>query len=371
MKTELSSLELNIVVKELQGLIEGKVDKVYQPDSKTIVLSLHIPNQGRKNLIAMLPGFLFLSEIRPDNPTQAPGFCMFLRKKLTNARIRAIEQIDSERVVKLQMTTKDNTYYILIELFAKGNFILCDENMKIISLLEPRKMRDRVLRGGVEYDLVKKDYNFFELKKEKLSELIKKEGEDKLVSRLAVGLGLGGVIAEEVLSSTGIDKDAKEISPQKIKKILDSINGILCKEVSAYIVNDDAVPFELSKHKGKHKEAFPTFNSALDNLLMSSYSNQKQAAVKSKSQKKIEKVQKILDEQGKTVNKLESSIEENTKKAELLYTHYNHVAGVLNQIAEARQKMSLQEIADKLKGHKIIKEVNPKEKRIVLELEET
>ena len=44
------------------------------------------------------------------------------------------------------------------------------------------------------------------------------------------------------------------------------------------------------------------------------------------------------------------------------------VAFLIEEINKAAKKYSWKEIKEKLKGHKIIKEINPKDKTIVLEL---
>jgi len=61
----------------------------------------------------------------------------------------------------------------------------------------------------------KKDINFFDLKLDKLSELITKSTKDAIVTCLAVEVGLGGVYGEEVCLLSGINKNKKEDSHEK------------------------------------------------------------------------------------------------------------------------------------------------------------
>ena len=69
------------------------------------------------------------------------------------------------------------------------------------------------------------------------------------------------------------------------------------------------------------------------------------------------------------IKETEISAEEESKKAELIYNNYQLVNEILSEIKKARDKYSWSEIKEKLKGHKIIKEVDAKEKKIVVELE--
>ena len=51
-----------------------------------------------------------------------------------------------------------------------------------------------------------------------------------------------------------------------------------------------------------------------------------------------------------------------------MYNKYQLIEGVLSQINFARKKHSWKEIKDKLKGHKVVKEINEKEGKIVIEI---
>ena len=44
-------LSLYACVKELQGLVGGKIDKVQQPNRDTVILHIHTPEQGRVRLL--------------------------------------------------------------------------------------------------------------------------------------------------------------------------------------------------------------------------------------------------------------------------------------------------------------------------------
>ena len=56
------------------------------------------------------------------------------------------------------------------------------------------------------------------------------------------------------------------------------------------------------------------------------------------------------------------------EKGELIYHKYNLIKEVLDEINKASKKYSWKEIKEKLKEHKIIKEVNEKERKIIIEL---
>ena len=175
MKKSISSIELACLVKEFQSIVDGKVNKIWLlggSQGKELLLQLHIPNKGKKYLKVKAPDFTYLTDFKPETPVKPHGFCMFLRKRLNNARIRSVEQIDFERILKIVFEKKEGKMILYAELYTPGNFILTDENNKILSALETKKWKDREIKKGLEYVYPKLKYNFLKLKQSELTELI-------------------------------------------------------------------------------------------------------------------------------------------------------------------------------------------------------
>jgi len=84
--------------------------------------------------------------------------------------------------------------------------------------------------------------------------------------------------------------------------------------------------------------------------------------------KNVEEMERIIAEQRQKIKGLEDAEKENKRKAEIIYEKYSLIKEVIEQIKQARKRYSWQEIKEKLKGHKLIKEINEKEKKIILEL---
>lgn len=62
---------------------------------------------------------------------------MKLRKHLSNKRIENISQVGVDRVVDFQFGTGDFEFHIFLELYDKGNIILTDQSLNILSLVRP------------------------------------------------------------------------------------------------------------------------------------------------------------------------------------------------------------------------------------------
>ncbi|MEK6875819.1 MAG: hypothetical protein AABX63_00290, partial [Nanoarchaeota archaeon] len=85
--------------------------------------------------------------------------------------------------------------------------------------------------------------------------------------------------------------------------------------------------------------------------------------------KKINELNRIIEEQKASLEGLKSGEEENRKKAELIYHNYQLIKETLDEINKASKKYSWEEIKEKLKGHKLIKDVDVKDKRVAIEID--
>src|SRR3989338_7358226 len=134
MRTELSAIDLRYLIKELQQIINAKVDQVYQ-DGNECSFRLHMTGTGKTYLRCVLPSFIFLSQNKGEHGEKPGPFCSLLRKYLPNARIQSIVQLGSERALCILFSTSESDYRLYIELFSKGNIVLADNDGKIIGVL--------------------------------------------------------------------------------------------------------------------------------------------------------------------------------------------------------------------------------------------
>lgn len=90
-------------------LIGSRVDKVFQPHSHTIVLSLRQPGHSYFLSLCGLPNSaaVLLLDERPETPSQAPAFCMLLRKHLEGARLLNISQPGFDRLLIFNFAARE------------------------------------------------------------------------------------------------------------------------------------------------------------------------------------------------------------------------------------------------------------------------
>lgn len=343
-KDEITALDLHYLTKELQQLVDGKIDQVYQIGKEELFLQFHKAEFGKKILKIIVGKLLYLTEYKPAMPEKPPGFCTYLRKKLKNARLREIKQLEFERILELTLTTKEETFKLIIELFTPGNIILCDEKYKILSPLETQKWKDRIVRTKEQYDYPKKEHNFLEITKKEVTEILQKSDKENLVKTLAIDLGLGGKYSEELCTLSGIDKTKKanSASEKEAAELFEAVKKIRSRDVK--------------------------LNTEYDSVFTERVVEQAKEETHKKAKTKLDKVKDIIKEQETMIAGLEQSANENQRKGELIYENYQAVEEVISELKKASKKISWEEIKEKLKKHKVIKRVDEKNKEVVLEL---
>jgi predicted ribosome quality control (RQC) complex YloA/Tae2 family protein len=319
MKT-LSSLEIRAIVDELQELVQGKVDNIYQPDNTEVVLSIHRSGVGRKH-IRILPGTaLYVSTVKRKSPRDQINFCRFLRKRLRGGWLRKVEQKGFERIVELHLECKQIKYIMICEFFSKGNVILCDENYVIISALQVQLWKDRKIKARVPYvypparKVEFDDYQDFAL-------YLEKQEKESIVKKLAT-LNLGGLYAEEVCARSGVNKDLEKVSEADMKKLFAAYKDLFSLDYFANIVDKKPVPFKMaSLGTGR---ATGTYNIALDEYYKQFITDEDDEKDGIKLTKQ-DKQKMILNEQEKQLIKTTKAIGDNKEKGDWIYANYTEL----------------------------------------------
>ena len=104
----LDTVTVSALAEELSArLTDGRIEKIQQPEKDLLLLTIRAEGENRKLLIrAAGPNSrVHLTEQSFENPKEAPMFCMLLRKYLTGARIRSVEQPNGDRLIAFRLST--------------------------------------------------------------------------------------------------------------------------------------------------------------------------------------------------------------------------------------------------------------------------
>lgn len=174
-----------VVYEMREKTVQGKIEKVYQPESDELVFIIHSKSGKYKLLASCNPSHArvhFIDE-SPVNPPAPYAFCMLLRKHLQGARITEVDQNESERIIEITMETLNELGFtvsrkLIFEIMGKhSNIILVDlstgkiiDSIKRISF-DVNRVR-QILPGMIyEYPPKQDKVPFTEVGEEQLNEI--------------------------------------------------------------------------------------------------------------------------------------------------------------------------------------------------------
>lgn len=300
------------VTKELQNIINYKIDKIYEPDKNSIILGLYGKGENLNLLLCISSNNcrIHLTKHQQKNPETAPNFCMLLRKHILGYRIKRISTVDLERIIFIDLENTENpnkplNKKLIIELMGRhSNIILTDKSEFIIDSLrhtniEHNANRDIYPTAKYIFPNTSK-YSFLELKnfddfyskiEPNLTEFIVNQSQDisnldisnfnieKIISNTFNGISnsfVKNVI--NILSINNLSKDALNKIYLKINqiinsnyfdlKIIENIDFFLydSKEATTeYYINYALDDFYYNK---EHSELFKNFRNSILTLIL-------------------------------------------------------------------------------------------------------
>lgn len=196
MKSRFTTLDLMIIIQELKSkLINLRVNNIYDCNNKTYLIKFQKPDV--KEMLLIESG-IRLHTTKFDWPKNniPNGFSMKLRKHLKGKRLVNIDQINQDRIVYFQFGEGEVAFYLIIELYDKGNLVLCDHTFRILHLgrIFSKEDSDVNIRTGEIYKAFESKLN------------VKNEG-DKEVQEIAESETI-----ESVKEDSGRDSPGESVS---------------------------------------------------------------------------------------------------------------------------------------------------------------
>ncbi len=262
-------------------LLGGRIDKVYQPESDEIILSVRSLGKNYKLLLTANPSHprLHLTNSVRENPLEPPLFCMVLRKHIQSGKIIEITQPNFDRIVniKIEALNEMGDYTVktlVLEIMGRhSNLMLVDEDMRVLECarhISFDKSSVRQMLPGKEYtmppggdktDTLLLDEDNF------LASLEKMQSEKTFAAIYKSYNGISPVIADEICYNAKIGADTPVgVLSEGEKKALYStfyalVEKIRANDYSPQIVyeNDriiDMLPLSLNKFSGLKVQKF-------------------------------------------------------------------------------------------------------------------
>ena len=347
----MTSFDVAAVVCELNPKIrDARIENTYQISPTPLLLRLHKANQPTMQFLIEAGKRLHLTEYVLEKPLKPPAFCMTLRKHINRGIIENIEQYKFERIIALQISTKQGVMQLIVELFGEGNIILINQQNVIITALTFKKMRDRnILRNTTFQHAPESGKNPFQVTRTQM-DVLRNSGQLEIVRALTRFLSIGGLYAEEVLLRANVDKNTpcQSLTDKQIDAIFAKLQAVLSllreSTFSPVIVIDekdafvDAIPIVLERYQGLETKPHKNFNEALDEYYAQTSQAVRVSETQSEYEKELSKQQRMLQDQQNVLEDAKKAFAHNKSIGDLIYTRLGELQLLRQQISDAKQR---------------------------------
>ncbi len=312
----LAGIELRYLVEEISKRTRDYyVSNIYGITRNSILFKLHHPE--KTDILLMFSTFgLWITSMKIDQ-IEENRLVKRLRNDLLRAKIASIKQNGSERIVYVTFTAFDQEFVLVGEFFGDGNIILCNNEMKILSLLHSIDVRHRKLGIGLIYvPPPSSSLNLFEITIDQLKEI--KTVQTAVVRWIGRTMGLPTKYAEEIIRIANIDPQAtgNTLSEKEIEILYKTIKDLIEKIVSgnheSFILRDqkntDVIPITLGNLSEIHCTKVPSFMEGLDLLFSENLLEQGKSSQSITANQKIAELEHKLEEQNKAISVVKERI---------------------------------------------------------------
>lgn len=278
---ELSGLELRYLVNEMAARVTSGyyVSQVNGVTKDSLLLRLHHPTLEDIILVLSVRG-IWITKLKfkpvEDNKLETAAIA-----ELERAKMESIEQAGSERIASIKFRRLDGQARVVVcEFFGEGNIAICDEEMKILAILNPIQVRHRTLAVGLKYAFPpSRGVDVFQLSPEQLLSLRDKSKDLDVLRWIGRGVSMPKKFVEEVATRAGIEGSrlAGSLSDGEVAKVHSTIKSLVDdvstgrnhEPIVVMLANKpaDALPIITGEAKKLETKGAPTFMEALDEVL--------------------------------------------------------------------------------------------------------
>ncbi len=306
----LAGIELSYLVNEISSKTKDYyVSNIYGITRNSLLFKLHHPE--KPDLLLMFSTFGFWITNVKISQMEENRLVKRLRNDLLRARIINVEQIGSERIVQVTFSGFNQEFVLIGEFFGDGNILLCNKEMKILSLLHSIDVRHRKLGVGLTYvPPPSSGSDIFKVTQKDLEEI--KSASTVTVRWIGRTLGLPSKYAEEIMKRSNVDGQrlGNTLSSEEVARIYQATREMIEKVVSGKhdpcIVRDDkgadVYPIPLGDVSQKNVSQVSSFMEGLDSLFSENLLEQGKTSQTDTVSQKIIEMEHKLEEQNKAIS---------------------------------------------------------------------
>jgi len=350
----MSNVDIRLILPELREVAEGAFIKNVYQYRDIFTLKLYKPGGGTSQLLIQPSHRIHLTEYARKAPRVPPKFCTVLRKYLRDKRVLSVKQHELDRIIIIEIGDEESSYKLVAELFGNGNLLLLDPKDIIFVAMRYKKMRDRDIMPKALYEFPPpRGTDILTLEKGAIAGVIE-DSNANIVRTLASRLNLDSLSCEEIcaLSKVAPKVMTPEIDGQTLADLEVGLQNFVEKlkmgASEPNIVLDDEppedeepqfiafLPFRFELYQELPAETFDQFSQAIDEFFGVSESELEDEQEKDALSREQKRLQRIIDKQNESIEKLVSKGLILRNNGELIYSFFSDVQEVLETVTNAR-----------------------------------
>lgn len=219
--------------KQLRG---GKIEKINQPERDEIFLTIR--SLGNKYNLAVSccaeTPRINITNIKKENPYQAPAFCMHLRKLIGNGFIESISLYNNDRIIDIAIVAKNELkdtikFNLIFEMMGRySNVLLVDANKIILDAIKQVSYdtaTKRCILPGMPYSAPEQN-KILPFDTDAIKNKIKEYGGGNLAKFLTANVsGLSLISGDEIVYRAKIEH-SERLTEEEIRCVLAKYNEL-------------------------------------------------------------------------------------------------------------------------------------------------
>lgn len=348
LKLSLTSIDLLAILRELKSnLISTRIDNIYNLDNWGFIFRLHSA-KGNLDLLVELGKRLNITTFKYPLPPTPSNHAMNIRRLLTSAIIRSIDQVDLDRIALLTVEKSGKLLKVYFELLGDGNIVITDDSGKILYALHQKTMRDRTIKTGVIYQPppVRGMSVFENPHTDHLNQISSQK--INIARSLTRFYNLPPEFVEECLVRSSIDPNLPSSQLNEallstfLKSVRSTIEEIRSSPLKPHIVVKDGEkisvqPVEFASLPYE-RLPFESFNVAVDEYFAPLVSIREGERRRNPKEEEIEELEGVLSRQKESLKGLKEKKQRDREIGELILSNLVGVQELIDHVVEMRKR---------------------------------
>jgi len=366
---EITGLELGLAINELKARVVGSyIKKFYDMGNDSFRISFH-SSEGNFviycNLLATLNQTAFIEE-----SAAATNFAIAMRKRIEDSKVTDFYQYSSDRIAVIEAGAHGERHRIVIEMFGKGNLILVDQNDTIELCYKSISYKDRDVRPKAKYIFPKSaSVEIARIDARQVDGILQKvvESKARTIAELSKYLNLGPIYLEDIIVLTGLNPKDKldEGGKEKLKEaIMSFLERVRSPSPVVYMKDGAVIDYSvvpLKKYDPAERVECKSISEMLDRVNIAA-----RAAANKGTENDTTEIDSAIAKQKQLVGDFNDNSAGYAESARKIFARMGEVNELIMRI-KAQKKPELEKLKAEFPDLGI-KEINMKDKKIVIEL---